>query len=719
MPKPDGDTPEPRVPLSRASLAEAARLFAYLLRYRLRFAAAMIALAVASLLGLAFPYLAGRLVDAAIPGRSPTGDSFLKPGDFDIDRAAIWLVAVLAVRAACSFAQTYWLAQVGERSLADLRQDTYARLLHLPVSFFATRRVGELSSRVASDLSRIQEALTGAIPSFLRQCVILVGGLALLAATSGRLTLVMLASVPPLVAAAAVFGRAVRRLSRDAQDRLAAANVIVEETLQGIAGVKAFTNEPFEEARYRTGIDAVVDAVLKGALYRGLFSAFVIFALFGSVVLVLWYGAKLVAAGELSLGDLTQFLLTTTFVGGAVGSFAELYAQLQRTVGATQRVRELLKEPTEVTAAPTPVTPRLAGGLRFENVTFAYPSRPDVEVLRGLTLEANPGERIALVGASGAGKSTIISLLLRFHDPASGRVLFDHRDARDYPLADLRGNMAVVPQDVFLFGGTILENIAYGRPGATGAEVEAAARQANAHDFIAGFPDSYATVVGERGVQLSGGQRQRVAIARAILRNPAILLLDEATSSLDSESEHLVQQALDGLMARPHECHRRPPALDRPPGRPTLRHRRRRGHRDGNARRASGPPAGQVQDARRTPIRRRVSSRWRHGVVAMPAASARRFWTVCSSLLSAAWSGMPLTRRRSRPSPSKTTMFGSPARRPNCFSIVPVKSSQTGTSGEAFLICPRTMSRTRFGMLPMSATGSTSASGERWPAATP
>ena len=542
---PSADRPEPRVRLTRAGLAEAARLFAYLLRYRGRFLAAMVALTASSLLGLTFPYLAGRLVDAA----GPTG-SLVGGGGLDIDRAAFWLVIVLAVRATCSFAQTYWLAQVGERSLADLRQDTYARLLRLPVAFFAQRRVGELSSRVATDLSQIQDALTGAIPSFLRQLVMLTGGLALLATTSGRLTLVMLGSVPPLVAAAALFGRAVRKQSRDAQDRLAAANVVVEETLQGISGVKAFTNERFEENRYRVGIDAVVAAVLRGALYRGAFSAFVIFALFGSVVLVLWYGAKLVQAGELSLGDLTQFLLTTTFVGGAVGSFAELYAQLQRTVGATQRVRELLREPTE-DAGPAAVSgspARLAGGIRFDAVTFAYPGRKEVEVLRGLSLEARAGERIALVGASGAGKSTVVSLLLRFHDPDAGTVLLDGRDARSYPLHELRGNTAVVPQDVFLFGGSVGENIAYGRPGASQADIEAAARQANAHDFIAAFPEGYATLVGERGVQLSGGQRQRVAIARAILRDPAVLILDEATSSLDSESEHLVQQALDGLM---------------------------------------------------------------------------------------------------------------------------------------------------------------------------
>jgi ATP-binding cassette subfamily B protein len=538
----------PKVPVSSRTLREAWQLAGYLWPYRVRFAAALGALFLSSAFALAFPAVTGKLVDAAL---SPLAPDAAVPLYRNINWIALGLMFILALQSGFSFLREYWTIEVSERSLADLRRDAYARLIHLPMAFHSQRRVGELSSRIAADLSQIQDTLVSAVPQLLRQTTFLLGGVALIAWTSGRLTLVMLGSFPVLIGLAAAFGRAIRRNARDGQDRLADSNVVVEETLQGIASVKGFANERYEEERYRAGLQNYLKAVLSGAKFRGAFVAFIVFALFGAMVLVLWYGARMVQSGDLRAGELTSFLLYTVFVGGAMGSFAGLYSQLQRTLGATQRVRELLREPTEEeTAPPVPARPaiRLRGDVEFEHVAFSYPSRKEVMVLRDISLTARAGQRVALVGPSGAGKSTIVSLLLRFYEPDRGRILLDGRDARGYGLKELRGQMAVVPQDVLLFGGTILENIAYGRPGASEAEVIEAARQANAHEFIASFPDGYQTRVGERGVQLSGGQRQRVAIARAILRDPAILLLDEATSSLDSESESLVLQALDRLM---------------------------------------------------------------------------------------------------------------------------------------------------------------------------
>jgi ATP-binding cassette subfamily B protein len=562
---PDHPISKPKdIPLARITgenMREAVRLFGYLLPYRRKFAAALVFLVVSSLTGLAFPFFIGRLIDSALRGLSETLGGTVGPASgLTINTIALLLILVLAVQAICSFFQTYWLAEVGDRSLADLRRDTYARMIRLPMAFFAQRRVGELASRLAADLSQIQSTLTGAIPQFLGQVVMLAGGLTLIALTSARLTLVMLASVPAIMGLTIVFGRLIRKMSKESQDKLADTNVVVEETLQGIAVVKAFTNEEYETSRYRAGITAFIGTVLRAARYQGAFGAFVTLGGFGSIVLVMWYGARLVERGDLSFGSMTQFMIYTMFIGGAIGQFARLYGDLQRLLGATQRVRELLREPAEdvdgehvapsalAVTALAGVPARLAGEVAFENVSFAYPSRKVVTVLRHLSLTAKAGQRIALVGPSGAGKSTIVSLLLRFYDPDSGRVLVDGRDSRDFPLRELREQMAMVPQDVLLFGGTVADNIAYGRPGAGKAEIEEAARKANAHDFIVRFPEGYETVVGERGVKLSGGERQRLAIARAILRNPAILILDEATSSLDSKSESLVQQALDGLM---------------------------------------------------------------------------------------------------------------------------------------------------------------------------
>jgi ATP-binding cassette subfamily B protein len=534
------DEPAP-VRLTGQSLREAAGLFAYLWPYRGKFAAALLGLLASALLLLSFPKIAGELVNQALQKNAegvPTGD---------INHVALALLLVLGLQAFFAFWQALWFAEVGERSLADMRRDAYSRLIRLPMAFFAKRRVGELTSRVAADLALIQDTLIVTVPHLLRQTTLLVGGVILIAYTSPRLTLVMLLALPVLIGLAAFFGKRIRKASRDAQDRLAEGGVVVEETLQGVFNVKAFGNEAFEQARYQDHLGAFVTAALRSARARAAFISFIIFALLGAIVLVLWFGAMLVQSGELRGGDLAGFLLYTMFVGGAMGSFAEVYGQVQRAVGATGRVREILAETPEALDPPADVR-RIRGDVEFVGVRFRYPSRPDIQVLKDINLHARPGERIALVGPSGAGKSTLVALLLRFYEPEAGRLLVDGRAAADYSLAELRGQIAVVPQEVLLFGGTVAENIAYGRPGASEEALIDAAKKANAHDFIAGFPEGYQTRVGERGVQLSGGQRQRVAIARAILKDPALLILDEATSSLDSESEYLVQQALETLM---------------------------------------------------------------------------------------------------------------------------------------------------------------------------
>ncbi len=540
----------PKAKLTKESLREAAALLSYLRPYRGLLIAACCALILSSLLGLCFPFFAGSLMDAATNGESAHKSSWLP---HNINLIALIMLGVLAVQATSTFFHSTSMVKIGQKAVADLRRDTYARLICLPMSFFGQRRVGELNSRISNDLTQIESTLIMSVPQFLRQILFLLGGIILITATSVRLMLIMLSAIPPVIVLAVVFGRKLRGNSREAQDKLAETGIIVEETLQGIFNVKAFVNEAFEIERYGRSMDTYIQVALRGAKLRGAFIAFIVFALFGCIVVVLWSGSSMLQSGRITIGEMTRFVLYTAFVAGAMGQFADLYSQIQKAVGATHRVRELLQEQPEFAVAAaaaksSPVREALRGEVEFRDVHFRYASRPEVEVLKGISFAVKRGEKIALVGPSGAGKSTIISLLLRFYDPKPGEILMDGRLATEYSLAWLRNELSIVPQETLLFGGTIFENIAYGRPGATEAEIIEAARQAHAHEFIMPFPEGYQTLVGERGVKLSGGQRQRVAIARAILKDPSILILDEATSSLDSESERLVQLALDQLM---------------------------------------------------------------------------------------------------------------------------------------------------------------------------
>ncbi|MCD6091146.1 MAG: ATP-binding cassette domain-containing protein, partial [Bacteroidales bacterium] len=489
---------------------------------------------------LAFPKLLGDIVKAG-------GQGLLEQ---TLNQTVLFLIVVLIIQSVFSYFRVVLFVNVTEKSLALLRRATYNHLIKLPLRFFEQRRVGELNSRISADVTLLQETLTTTLAEFIRQIIIIIGGTTLLAITSVKLTLFMLVILPPVMILSRFFGKFIRRFSKDVQARVADSNTIVEETLQGIQSVKAFTNEAIEMARYKAKTIEIADLGMKSGKYRGAFSSFIILGLFGAISAVVWQGSRFMAAGELDSGDLFSFVIYSVFVGGNIGGMAAVFANIQKFIGATEDLFEIFDENEEAISEVDEIEEkfRLKGRISFRGLSFAYPSRPDEKVLKNINLEIDSNKLIALVGSSGAGKSTLASLLLLLHSPNKGELFFDGIDSRDFPLSVLRSQIALVPQDIFLFGGTIKENIAYGNPFATEEEILNAAIQANAMEFISRFSEELNTLVGERGTQLSGGQRQRIAIARAVLKNPKVLILDEATSSLDSESEKLVQDALEKLM---------------------------------------------------------------------------------------------------------------------------------------------------------------------------
>jgi ABC-type multidrug transport system fused ATPase/permease subunit len=495
---------------------------------------------------LAFPKLAGQIVNVAQGQQEELLLDVIRLES--LNQVALVLLVILALQAFFSFFRVILFAKVSERALAEIRTDLYRHVITLPMAFFDKRRTGELISRITSDTATLQDTLSVTLAELVRQVVVLVVGISAIFMTTPKLSFFMLGTFPIIILLAMVFGRFIRKLSKKTQDQLASANVVVEETIQSIASVKAFTSELLETMRYRRSIDEVVKTALKGAWFRAAFISFMIFMVFGGIVGIMWYGGQLVASGEMNSGDLISFVLYTVFIGGSIAGLGNLIGQIQRSIGASERILEILEEADESSLNPSQPVSLRAGAFAFESVQFSYPTRPEVEVLRGISFAIKPGEKVALVGHSGAGKSTIAQLMMRYYEPTAGNLSMNGEALQKGTVQDLRSKIGVVPQEVLLFGGTLLENIRYGKPEATMEEVQEAAKKAYALEFIEGFPEGFDTLVGERGVKLSGGQRQRIAIARAILKDPEFLILDEATSALDAESERLVQEALQVLM---------------------------------------------------------------------------------------------------------------------------------------------------------------------------
>jgi subfamily B ATP-binding cassette protein MsbA len=517
---------------------ELRRLLAFVRPYRRRVAAASIFLLISTALGLVFPWVVRGLVDTVFVHRDLAA----------LNRIVLGLIVIFIIQGVFVYGRDYLLSYVGERVVADLRSRIYEQLMRLSLSFFTGRPVGEIISRVTNDVTLIQTTLTTNMVSLLRESLTLLGGVIMLIVLNWRLTSLMAGIVPVVLFVATYFGRRLRAYSILVQDRLAELTSVLEETVGGVRIVKSFAREPYEIERFDGKIGRTFEASMLRARARITLVPFISFAALVGIAVVLWYGGGQVISGRVTPGELVAFLLYAIIIAGPISAFTTLYAQLQEALGATSRVFDLLDaEPDVEDAADAIPLPPIAGRVRFRDVDFCY--EVDDPVLRHVDLEVEPGQVIALVGRSGAGKTTLVNLIGRFYDPVRGAVAIDGYDLRDVTLASLRGQIGIVPQETVLFGGTVRENVAYGKLDASDEEIVAAAEAANAHEFILQLPGGYDALVGDRGVKLSGGERQRLAIARAILKDPRILILDEATSSLDTESERLVQEALQRLMA--------------------------------------------------------------------------------------------------------------------------------------------------------------------------
>ena len=549
MLKPKKDK-EQKVKLTKESIQKAKGIFSYLKPYRFIFTIGWIFLLLSSSTMILFPYLMGQLLGSSGSKVTSMNDSFSLMKMENINSIVILLFSLFGVQAIFSYFRVVIFTNVTENALRDLRKSAFERLIYMPMDFFNQNKVGELSSRISTDIVQIQETLRTTIAEFFRQIVTIGGSVILLIFISWKLALIMVATVPVMALIAVFFGRFIKKLSTNAQNFAAESNSIVEEALMGISNVKSFTNELFILGKYQKSIEEIRALNVKSGMWRGLFISFIIFCMTGAIVFIVWQGLLMTQGEnpELSSADFFSFMMYTIMMVASVGSIPDLYAAIQKSIGATENLMNIIHQDNEKEILTGKQKPEIIGNVEFNNVHFSYPQRKDIEILKGISLKASKNETIALVGSSGAGKSTISSLLLNYYSIQEGAILFDGVNIKDIDSEHLRSQLAIVPQEVILFAGTIEENIAFGRPKANEAEIIEAAKQANALEFINSFPEGLKTQVGDRGIQLSGGQKQRIAIARAILKNPTILILDEATSALDSESERLVQDALDKLM---------------------------------------------------------------------------------------------------------------------------------------------------------------------------